>query len=116
MFGESLIRRSFGWVLTLVLGIYATHYVEYHPALRHQLWTSKNVAVVLLAIAALAVLGWSLMRPNVLKVIVAFVLGFSAAALGRELFTGNVAFFGIMLIGVIVLYLWTIIVDRFVVR
>jgi hypothetical protein len=111
MFGPAVVRRSLAWVLTVALAIYATHYMEYHPALRDAFLTAKTFEVVALAVVTLALLVWAVLSRSAFGTIVAFVLGIFTAIYGQSLFEGNVVFFAITLTGALVLYVLTISID-----
>ena len=104
-------RRAITLVIAIVLAVYATHYVEYNRALRDQLWTAKTFTVFVLAIAGLAALLWSLLKPNPIKTLLAFALGIAVATLGNEVIKQNVVFFTLVLVGLIVVALMNLAVK-----
>ncbi len=96
-------RRAITLIIAIVLSVYATDYVEYHRTLRDQLLTAKTFTVFVLAIASLAALLWSLLKPNPGKTLVSFALGIGVATLGNEVIKENVVFFTLVLVGLIVI-------------
>lgn len=111
MFGSAMVRRSVGWILSIVLAVYGTHYMEYHPALRSTLLTAKTFEVFALSVLTIIVLVWATLKHSSFGTIVAFLAGLLTAIYGQSLFQGNIAFLGIMIFGSGILYVLTVATD-----
>jgi hypothetical protein len=85
-----MIRRSFFFVLTVVLAAWAGYQLAWNREVFESLKSTEAIGFLALAIGAVAFLVWSMLQPSWWKVPVAFVLGLFAAQLGSELFEVNV--------------------------
>lgn len=85
-----MVRRTIGFVLTVVLVIVTTHHLEYNPELRRRLLDDpwESVGLLVLLAAAITALVWACAKPSQVKTLLAFGLGIASALWAREIFAG----------------------------
>ena len=107
-----MFRKTLGFVATIIVAMYVMHYVDYHPATLHDIFRKETFAAIVVAGVAIGVLIWAIVRPDSWKVIVAFILGIIAEALGGQFFRENIGRSIVVCVIVIALYCVTVL-DRF---
>lgn len=109
MFNHSGVRRSVSVLVFVVSAMYFMHYLDYNPDIRSQLWSTKSILMVVLALATVGLLVAACLRPRLVTVLLAFVLGILMATYGNQyLFDGNILFYVILFFVTITLFILSV--------
>jgi len=85
-----MIRRTVGFVLTIITSVVAMNYYDWHRKSFHQLGDhpAKSLVLLALVIAAAALLVTAMIRHNPVMTLVAFGLGVVTALYGHSVLKG----------------------------
>lgn len=112
-----MIRRTIGFILTVVLTLTAGYQLAWHKDLRDRIWDHpfQSIGLLVLAFAAIGVILWSTVRPHHGSAFFGVAFGAGAVLLGSHLFHGikwtTLGLLGLVLLGL--MFLWALTVrDR----